>query len=116
MRLVGKLVPHALELRHAGHDLEDQMWNRGLGRTLCRWLHELGWLWERAKLVARDDDPRRVERLTCIRFVFEHRKPDEAVVFADELDIHLLPKVGATWMPKGTQLAVMTRGRMRSTT
>jgi len=32
------------------------------------------------------------------------------MVFADELDIPLLPKVGAAWMPKGTQVAVMTPG------
>ena len=31
------------------------------------------------------------------------------MVFADnELDIHLLPKVGAAWMPQGTQAEVMT--------
>ena len=34
----------------------------------------------------------------------------EAMVFADELDIHLLPKVGCAWMPKGSQLEVMTPG------
>jgi DDE superfamily endonuclease len=33
------------------------------------------------------------------------------LVFADELDIHLLPKVGCAWMPKGTQLEVMTPGQ-----
>jgi transposase len=31
------------------------------------------------------------------------------MMFADELDIHLL-KVGAAWMPKGTQMAIMTLG------
>jgi transposase len=78
--------------------------------TIRRWLHELGWVWKRAKLVARDNDLHRVERLARIRFVFEHLKPYEAMVFADELDIHLLPKVGAAWIPQGTQLAVMTPG------
>ena len=34
----------------------------------------------------------------------------EALVFADALDIQLLPKIGAAWMPKGTQLEVMTPG------
>jgi hypothetical protein len=33
------------------------------------------------------------------------------MVFADELDIHLLPKVGCAWMPTGTQLEVMTPGQ-----
>ena len=33
------------------------------------------------------------------------------MVFADELDIHLWPKGGYAWTPKGTQLAVMTPGQ-----
>jgi hypothetical protein len=32
------------------------------------------------------------------------------MVFADALDSHLLPTVGDTWLPKGTQVAVMTPG------
>jgi hypothetical protein len=32
------------------------------------------------------------------------------MVFADEIDMHLLPKVGAVWMPQGTQAEVMTPG------
>ena len=79
--------------------------------TMRRWLHELGWVWKRAKLVAKDDDPQRVDRLARIRLVCEQLKHDEAMVFADELDIHLLPKVGCAWMPKGTQVEVMTPGQ-----
>jgi transposase len=78
--------------------------------TMRRWLHELDWVWKRAKLVAKDDDPHRVERLARIRFVYERLRPREAMVFADELDIHLLPKVGYAWMPKGPQAEVMTPG------
>jgi transposase len=87
---------------------------RGLtvsAETMRRWLHEIGWVWKRAKLVAKDDDPQRVDRLARIRWVFEQRKLYEAMVFADELDIHLLPKVGYAWMPKGSQLEVMTPGQ-----
>jgi transposase len=79
--------------------------------TMRRWLHEVGWVWKRAKLVAKDDDPQRVHRLARIRYRFEQLRLDEALVFADELDIHLLPKVGCAWMPKGTQLEVMTPGQ-----
>jgi transposase len=78
--------------------------------TMRRWLHELGWVWKRAKLRAKDDDPHRVARLARIRWVFEQLKFCEAMVVADELDIHLLPKVGCAWMPKGTQMEVMTPG------
>jgi putative transposase len=86
---------------------------RGIGisaETMRRWLHELGWVWKRAKLVARDDAPHRVERLARIRLAYEQLRRWEAMVFADELDIHLLPKVGCAWMPKGTQVEVMTPG------
>lgn len=79
--------------------------------TLRRWLHEIGWVWKRAKLVAKDTDPHRVERLARIRYRFEQLKRCEAMVFADELDIHLLPKVGYAWMPTGTQVEVMTPGQ-----
>jgi transposase len=79
--------------------------------TLRRWVHQVGWVWKRAKLVAKDDDPQRVHRLARIRFVFEQLKQSEALVFADELEIHLLPKVGCAWMPKGSQVEVMTPGQ-----
>jgi putative transposase len=78
--------------------------------TMRRWVHEVGWVWKRAKLVAKDDDPHRVDRLARIRWVYEHLQLWEALVFADELDIQLLPKVGYAWMPKGTQVEVMTPG------
>ena len=79
--------------------------------TVRRWLHEIGWVWKRAKLVAKDDDPHRIERLARIRFHHDHLQAHEVMVFADELDIHLLPKVGAAWMPQGTQAKVMTPGK-----
>jgi putative transposase len=79
--------------------------------TVRRWLHALGWVWKRAKLIAKDNNPCRAERLARIRWVWEHLQPWAALVFADERDIHLVPKVGAMWMPKGTQVTVMTPGQ-----
>jgi putative transposase len=79
--------------------------------TIRRWLHSLGWVWKRAKLVARDDDPERVSKLAHIRFCFENLAHQAALVFADELDIHLLPKVGYQWMPKGEVVEVVTPGQ-----
>lgn len=78
--------------------------------TMRRWLHELGWVWKRAKLAAKDDDPQRVEKLARIRLVFECLQAQAALFFADELDIPLLPKVGYQWMPKGEQVEVLTPG------
>ena len=87
------------------HGLEVSAW------TVRRWLHEMDWVWKRAKLVAKDHDPRRVERLAQIRWHAERLQAHERMVFADELDIHLLQKVGAAWMPKGSQEEVMTPGK-----
>jgi putative transposase len=78
--------------------------------TMRRWVHEVGWVWKRAKLVAKDDDPHRVDRLARIRWVYAHLPRWEALVFADELEIHLLPTVGGAWLPKGTHVEVMTPG------
>jgi hypothetical protein len=52
-----------------------------------------------------------VDRLACIRWVYEQLRLWEAMVFADELDIHLLSKVGSAWMPRGAQVEVMTPGQ-----
>jgi transposase len=78
--------------------------------TVRRGLHALDWEWKRAKLVAKDDDPQRGEKLARIRLACEQLRAGAALFFADELDISLLPKVGYQWMPKGTQVEVMTPG------
>jgi transposase len=80
------------------------------GETVRRWVHGLGWEWKRAKVVAKDDDPERVEKLARIRLAFEQLRGAAALFFADELDINLLPKVGAQWTPKGEQVEVLTPG------
>src|SRR5499427_993753 len=59
--------------------------------TVRRWLHESGWVWQRAKLVAKDDDPHRLARLARMRLQHEHLQAHEGMVFADALDMHLLP-------------------------
>ncbi len=79
--------------------------------TLRRWLHALGWVWKRAQLVARDDDPERVAKLARIRHTRETLGKRAVVLFADELDIHLLPKVGYQWMPQGETVKLVTPGQ-----
>ena len=78
--------------------------------TVRRWLHEIGWVWKRAQLAAKDDDPQRVERLAWIRWHTEQLQAHAVMVCADALAIHLLPKVGAAWMLQGTQDESMTPG------
>jgi transposase len=51
------VVPHAVECATLAAQLTLQ---RGLvvsASTMRRRLHALGWVWKRAQLVARDDDP-----------------------------------------------------------
>jgi hypothetical protein len=48
--------------------------------------------------------------LARIRVAFEQLRAGAALFFADELDIHLLPKLGYQWMPKGEQVEVLTPG------
>jgi transposase len=79
--------------------------------TMRRWLHAEGWVWKRAQLVARDDDPQRIEKLARIRHVRETLGKRAVVLFADELDIHLLPKVGYQWMPQGETVKLVTPGQ-----
>jgi transposase len=78
--------------------------------TVRRWLHQLGYAWKRARHTARDDDPERASKLARIRHLIEQLRLGQSLYFADELDIPLLPKLGYQWMPKGTQLEVMTPG------
>ena len=78
--------------------------------TVRRWVHEVDWVWKRAKLAGRDDDPERIEKLARIRYAFENLGRRAVLLFADELDIALLAKVGYQWMPKGEQVEVPTPG------
>lgn len=79
--------------------------------TMRRWLPRLGRVWKRAQLVARDDDPERVEQLARIRYTLETLEKPAVVLFADDLDIHLLPKVGYQWMPQGETVKLVTPGQ-----
>jgi hypothetical protein len=91
--------------RKTTHGLEVSAW------PVRRWLHEMAWVWTRATLVAKDDDPQRVERVARRRLHAEPWQAHEVMVFADALDLHLWPKVGAAWRPNGSHEAVMTPGK-----
>lgn len=78
--------------------------------TIRRTIHQLGYAWKRARHAARDDDPERVSKLARIRHLVETVPANAALFFADELDIHLLAKLGYEWMLRGTQREVMTPG------
>lgn len=59
-----------------------------MAKTLRRWLHEFGRVWQRVHVIAKDDGPQRIERLGRIRFHHNHLGKRKGLVFADQLDIH----------------------------
>jgi putative transposase len=79
--------------------------------TMRRWLQALNFRWKRTKPAAKDNDPERARKLARILLIWESLRPREAMLWADELDIHLLPKSGYQWMPKGTQTEILTPGK-----
>jgi transposase len=91
-------------------------WEQGTGRTVStetmrRWLHALGFRWKRTKPAAKDNDPERASKLARILLLWQNLGAREAMLWADELDIHLLAKSGYQWMEKGTQTEIVTPGK-----
>ena len=54
---------------------------------------------------------RRIRRIRALKRLVGSVPTDEVVVYADEVDIHLNPKIGADWMLCGTQKMVLTPGK-----
>lgn len=54
---------------------------------------------------------RRTRRLKTIRRLVDELPKDEVVLYVDEVDIHLNPKIGLDWMLPGTQKQVLTPGK-----
>ena len=54
---------------------------------------------------------RRKRRLAQLRRLAAHPGPHEVVVYADEVDLHLNPKIGRDWMLPGTQRRIVTPGK-----
>jgi transposase len=78
--------------------------------TVRRSLHEAHLVWRRPRPVLRRQDPLRAEKLTQLRRLLEGLPDDETVVFEDEVDLNLNPKIGSLWMPRGRQAEVVTPG------
>jgi transposase len=54
---------------------------------------------------------RRKKRLREIAQLLESVPQDEVILYLDEVDIHLNPKIGPDWMLRGTQKTVLTPGK-----
>lgn len=50
-------------------------------------------------------------RLKALRELRDNLPPDEVLVYQDEVDVHLNPKIGDDWMVRGQQKEVVTPGQ-----
>jgi transposase len=78
--------------------------------TVRRWLAGAGLVWRRPRPVLERRDPNRDAILGELRALLLGLPADETAVFQDEVDVNLNPDIGAMWMPKGQQAAVVTPG------
>ena len=78
--------------------------------TVRRWLHQQEVVWRRPRPVLRRQDPRKGEILQGLRRLLLGLPDDETVVFQDEVDLNLNPKIGCMWMTRGQQAEVVTPG------
>lgn len=83
--------------------------------TMTRLLRSLGARWGRPKLYVDCPWARRSRnrRLRRIRALIENLPPNEVALWADEVDIHLNPRPGPDWMPRGLQKRLRTPGQNR---
>jgi transposase len=59
------------------------------------------------------DEARKGRRLRRLRRLAKDLGPDEVLVYLDEVDIHLNPKIGLDWMLPGQQKSARTPGQNR---
>jgi|ERR1700683_49928 putative transposase len=78
--------------------------------TIRRGLRRAGFVWRRPRPVLGRSDPERARKMRDIQELLAKMPLDEAAVFQDEVDVHLNPKIGSCWMPRGQQAEVSTPG------
>lgn len=78
--------------------------------TVRRGLHRMEFVWRRPRPVVGPHDPEHDVKLRRIQRLVAKVPADETVVFQDEVDVHLNPKIGSQWMVRGEQAELMTPG------
>lgn len=78
--------------------------------TVRRGLKRLGFVWRRPRPVVGPRDPDYARTMRRLRAFLAALPHNEVAVFQDEVDVHLNPKIGSMWMPKGDQAEVRTPG------
>jgi transposase len=81
--------------------------------TIRRMLHRLGARWGMPKPVVACpwSKARKTRRLRQIKRTLDSLPPGEVAYYADEVDIHLNPKIGRDWMLRSEQKKVLTPGQ-----
>jgi transposase len=81
--------------------------------TMCRLLTRHGVRHGRPKPIVECpwSKARKTRRLNEIRRLRERLLPGEVLLYEDEVDIHLNPKIGNDWMLRGQQKTVLTPGK-----
>lgn len=88
-------------------------WETGIrlsAETIRRGLHRLGFVWRGPRPTVGPVDPEHTQKLQSIQKLLTNLPADETAVFQDEVDVHLNPKIGSCWMPRGQQTTVPTPG------
>jgi putative transposase len=78
--------------------------------TLRRGMHRMQFVWRRPRPIVGPRDPEHTTKLRQIQAMMAQLPSDETVVFQDEVDVHLNPKIGSCWMIRGEQTEVITPG------
>jgi transposase len=78
--------------------------------TVRRGMHRMEFVWRRPRPVVGPRDPDHSQKLRQIQRLIARLPSDETVVFQDEVDVHLNPKIGPCWMVRGEQAEVVTPG------
>lgn len=81
--------------------------------TMSRALRRIGARLGRPRPVVRCPwaESYRRRRIRAIDRLIKELPPQEVLVHEDEVDVHLNPKIGLDWMPKGEQREVVTPGK-----
>lgn len=74
--------------------------------TVRRWLPSTESVWCRAAPTLRIRDPHKEEKMAAIHDALEKCSVEHPVIYEDEVDIHLDPKIGADWHVRGQQKRV----------
>lgn len=88
-------------------------WERGVrvsAETVRRGLRRAGYVWRRPRPVVGPTDPDYAAKIGRLGELLAGLPDDETAVFEDEVDVHLNPKIGSCWMPRGEQAEVTTPG------